>query len=55
MATTIEIEDRVTVGDLADKLMLPVTKLIAELMKMALWPQLMSELILIQLKLLLEN
>lgn len=33
MSTTIEIEDRVTVGDLADKLMLPVTKLIAELMK----------------------
>lgn len=33
MATTIEIEDRITVGDLADKLMLPVTKLITELMK----------------------
>lgn len=33
MATTIEIDDRITVGDLADKLMLPVTKLIAELMK----------------------
>lgn len=33
MATTIEIEDHITVGDLADKLMLPVTKLIAELMK----------------------
>lgn len=33
MATTIEIEDRVTVGDLADKLMLPATKIITELMK----------------------
>lgn len=33
MSTTIEIEDRVTVGDLADKLMLPVTKIITELMK----------------------
>lgn len=33
MATTIEIEDMITVGDLADKLMLPVTKLITELMK----------------------
>lgn len=33
MATTIEIEDMTTVGDLAEKLMLPVTKLIAELMK----------------------
>jgi translation initiation factor IF-2 len=33
MSTTIEIEDTITVGDLADKLMLPVTKLIAELMK----------------------
>jgi translation initiation factor IF-2 len=33
VATTIEIEDTTTVGDLADKLMLPVTKLIAELMK----------------------
>ncbi len=32
-ARTIEIEDHVTVGDLAEKLMLPVTKLIAELMK----------------------
>jgi translation initiation factor IF-2 len=33
MKTTIEIEDMITVGDLADKLMLPVTKVIAELMK----------------------
>lgn len=33
MATTIQIEDHITVGDLAGKLMLPVTKLIAELMK----------------------
>ncbi len=33
MATKIEIEDMITVGDLAEKLMLPVTKLIAELMK----------------------
>lgn len=33
MATTIEIEDTITVGDLAEKLMLPVTKLIGELMK----------------------
>lgn len=33
MATKIEIEDRITVGDLADKLMLPVTKLIGELMR----------------------
>lgn len=33
MSTTIQIEDTITVGDLADKLMLPVTKLIAELMK----------------------
>src|SRR5262245_26133637 len=31
--TKIEIEDMITVGDLAEKLMLPVTKLIAELMK----------------------
>lgn len=30
---TIEIEDHITVGALADKLMLPVTKLIGELMK----------------------
>ncbi len=30
---TIEIEDSITVGVLADKLMLPVTRLIAELMK----------------------
>jgi translation initiation factor IF-2 len=29
----IEIEDMITVGDLADKLMIPVTKLIGELMK----------------------
>jgi translation initiation factor IF-2 len=33
MATTIEIEDMITVGALADKLMIPVTRLIAELMK----------------------
>ncbi|GAC1392439.1 MAG: translation initiation factor IF-2 [Candidatus Saccharimonadales bacterium] len=33
MATIIEIEDQITVGNLADKLMLPVTKLIGELMK----------------------
>ncbi len=33
MATKIEIEDRITVGDLADKLMLPATKLIGELFK----------------------
>lgn len=33
MATTIEIQDHITVGDLAEKLMLPVTKLITELMK----------------------
>lgn len=33
MGTTIEIDDTITVGDLADKLMLPVTKLITELMK----------------------
>ena len=33
MATTIEIEDMITVGNLADKLMIPVTRLIAELMK----------------------
>lgn len=33
MATTIEIDETITVGDLAEKLMLPVTKLIAELMK----------------------
>jgi translation initiation factor IF-2 len=31
--TKIEIENTITVGDLAEKLMLPVTKLIAELMK----------------------
>ncbi len=33
MATTIEIEDTITVGNLAEKLSLPVTKLITELMK----------------------
>jgi translation initiation factor IF-2 len=33
MATQIEIEDTITVGSLAEKLMLPVTKLIGELMK----------------------
>ncbi len=34
MANTIELENTITVGDLADKLTLPVTKLITELMKM---------------------
>jgi translation initiation factor IF-2 len=33
MARTIEIEDMITVGTLAEKLMLPVTRLIGELMK----------------------
>lgn len=33
MAQTIEIEEHVTVGTLAEKLMLPVTRLITELMK----------------------
>lgn len=33
MATQIEIENTITVGDLAEKLMLPVTKLITELFK----------------------
>src|SRR5258708_4038862 len=33
MATTVEIDDMITVGALADKLMLPVTRLIGELMK----------------------
>lgn len=33
MARTIEVEDTITVGTLAEKLMLPVTRLIAELMK----------------------
>lgn len=33
MARTIEIEDMITVGTLAEELMLPVTKLIGELMK----------------------
>jgi translation initiation factor IF-2 len=33
MATQIEIENMITVGDLADKLMLPVTKLMTELFK----------------------
>jgi len=33
VATTIEIEDMITVGNLAEKLTLPVTKLITELMK----------------------
>lgn len=33
MSTKIEIEDSITVGDLADKLMLPATKLIGELFK----------------------
>src|SRR5471030_1667174 len=31
--TTIEIEDMITVGTLADKLSLPVTRIIGELMK----------------------
>jgi translation initiation factor IF-2 len=34
MASTIAIEETITVGDLADKLSLPVTKLIGELMKL---------------------
>ncbi len=33
MAQTIQVEDQITVGALADKLSLPVTRLIAELMK----------------------
>ncbi len=33
MATTVEIDDFITVGALADKLMIPVSKLITELMK----------------------
>ena len=33
MATTIEVEDTITVGALAERLTIPVTKLIAELMK----------------------
>lgn len=33
MATQIEIENTITVGDLSDKLMLPVTKVITELFK----------------------
>lgn len=33
MATKVEIEENVTVGSLAEKLLLPVTKLITELMK----------------------
>lgn len=33
MATTIEVEEMITVGALAERLMLPVSKLIAELMK----------------------
>lgn len=33
MATTIEIEDMITVGNLAEQLQLPVTQLIGELMK----------------------
>ncbi len=33
MATKVEIPDTITVGELADKLMIPVTKLIGELMK----------------------
>jgi translation initiation factor IF-2 len=33
MATTIQIEDNITVGSLAEELKLPVTRLIGELMK----------------------
>lgn len=33
MSTTIQVEDQITVGALADKLSIPVTKLITELMK----------------------
>lgn len=33
MSTIVEIEDTITVGDLAEKVSIPVTKLIAELMK----------------------
>lgn len=33
MNTTIEVEDMITVGDLAERLALPVTKIITELMK----------------------
>src|SRR3954466_14062897 len=33
MATTIEIEENITVGSLAEELKLPVTRLIGELMK----------------------
>lgn len=33
MATTIEVEDMITVGTLAERLSIPVTRLIAELMK----------------------
>src|SRR5436853_7791036 len=33
MSTTIEIEDNITVGSLAEELKIPVTKLITELMK----------------------
>lgn len=33
MSTTIQIADQITVGDLAEKLMIPVTQLIGELMK----------------------
>ena len=33
MARNIEIEDTITVGTLAEKLTLPVTRLIGELMK----------------------
>ncbi len=33
MATTIEIEDMITVGSLAEKLQIPITQLITELMK----------------------
>src|SRR5437763_15164355 len=33
MSTTIQVEDPITVGKLADKLMLPVTRVIGELFK----------------------
>ena len=33
MARTIELEDNITVGTLAEKLSIPVTKLIGQLMK----------------------
>jgi translation initiation factor IF-2 len=33
MASTIELQDYITVGNLAEKLMVPVSRLITELMK----------------------